>query len=153
MPELGFERTAVQAAAACMLPRVKTRAIFLAALFVAAAVACGASTEPAVAPTPPPTAAQASPAPPSPPPATSDAPPKLRLPDDTRPTAETLELHIDPKQDRFSGVVDIAITLDQPRAVVWLHGLHMNATRASATPEGGAAIAATWKQEDDTGLA
>ena len=39
----------------------------------------------------------------APPPAGSDAPPTLRLPGDTRPTAYQLELAVDPTQARFSG--------------------------------------------------
>jgi alanyl aminopeptidase len=133
-----------------MLPRVKTRTSFSPLLFLAA-VACGGAPEPAVSALPPPapgTAAAAGTAP-----ASDAAPPKVRLPGDTRPTAEALELHIDPAADRFSGTVDIAITLDQPRSVVWLHGKGFDVSRATATPDGGTEIAGTWQQRDDTGFA
>ncbi len=62
-------------------------------------------------------------------------------------------LTIDPKKDGFSGAVDIAVTLDQPRGIVWLHGKGMHVTRATATPDGGAAITGTWAQRDDSGMA
>ena len=111
--------------------------------------ACGASPTPPITspPAPSPGASAATAAP------STEAVPAVRLPSDTRPTAESLELHIDPKQDRFSGTVDIAITLDQPRSVVWLHGKSFNVTRASATPDGGAEIAGTWQQRDESGMA
>jgi alanyl aminopeptidase len=126
--------------------------VFLPALLLAAAGACGPSAPPASSPQPtatPPTTAPL----PAPSAKTEEAVPKVRLPADTHPTAETLELHIDPKQDRFSGKVDIAVTLDQPRSVIWLHGKGLNVARAAITPEGGAEVAATWQQRDDTGMA
>jgi alanyl aminopeptidase len=85
--------------------------------------------------------------------AADEAPPKLRLPGDTRPTAESIELTIDPEQEGFSGKADISMTLDHPRTVVWLHGLKLAVKRLTATPEGGAEIAGTWHQQDPTGLA
>ncbi len=89
----------------------------------------------------------------APAPPVAEAAPKVRLPADVRPTAEALELRIDPKQDRFSGSVDIAISLDQPRSVVWLHGKGFNVSRAAAVLDGGAEVAGTWRQEGDDGLA
>ena len=79
--------------------------------------------------------------------------PTLRLPSDTRPTAEAIELHIDPTQDRFSGVVDIDVQLDHPRSVIWLHGDDLNVTAASVTADGGGPLTGTWKQRSDTGFA
>ncbi|MGO8996187.1 MAG: M1 family metallopeptidase [Polyangiaceae bacterium] len=120
----------------------------LAALLFAA---CGGSPQPPPAPPPPPQpepTASAAPAAPS-----DEAVPKVRLPSDTRPTGEALEIHIDPAKDRFSGVVDISIALDQARSVVWLHGKKFNVTRATATPDGGAELAGTWLQRDETGMA
>ncbi len=129
---------------------MKTRASLLSIALLATASACGSSEPPLVAPTPVP-APSAAGAPAAL--VTNDAPPKLRLPKDTRPTAETLELHIDPKLERFTGVVDISVVLDQPRAVVWLHGKDFHVTRATATPDGGGEVGGAWKQEDDRGLA
>lgn len=123
----------------------------LAALLLLALPFACAPAEPAAAPAPPappPPVASTAASPPA-----AEAPPKVRLPGDTRPTAETLEIHIDPTQDRFSGTVDISVTLDHPRAVVWLHGKDMRVTRATATPDGGAEIPATWTQQDSGGLA
>jgi alanyl aminopeptidase len=97
-----------------------------------------------------------SPAPPeavAPLPHAGDAVPALRLPADTHPLDEAIELHIDPRQDRFSGAVDIEVQLDEPRAVIWLHGKDMTVARATVTPEGAAPIAAVWKERQDSGIA
>jgi alanyl aminopeptidase len=102
---------------------------------------------------PPASAAPASAAPPSAPLAGDDVAPKVRLPSDTTPTAEAIELHVDPARDRFSGIADVSIALAKPRSVVWLHGKGLNVTRATATPEGGAEVTGTWAQRDDTGMA
>ncbi len=113
--------------------------------FVSLAVACGGVPDASVAPSAP-----------SEPPASAaldDPAPKLRLPRDARPTAESLEIHVDPKAERIAGVVEISISLERARAVIWLHGKNLHVTRAAAIPEGGAEIPATWKQENDGGLA
>ncbi len=123
-------------------------------IFAAAAVAltaCSPANEtppPATpAPAPPPAATAA-------PPAVADEPvPALRLPTDTRPTAEAIELHVDPARERFSGVVDIDVQLDHPRGVLWLHGDDMNVTVATVTPEGGTALPGKWKQRSESGFA
>jgi alanyl aminopeptidase len=120
-------------------------------LVVAASLSLSAACAPApVAPAPvappPPTAAP-------PVAALDDAAPTLRLPTDAKPSHEAIELHIDPKGDRFSGAVDIDVTLSQPRAVLWLHGEGLHVTRASATPEGGAEIQGTWAEQAKTGIA
>jgi alanyl aminopeptidase len=77
----------------------------------------------------------------------------LRLPEDTHPLAESIELRIDPRQERFSGVVDIEVRLDRARAVVWLHGKDLRVSSATITPEGGAPLAGTWQERDESGLA
>jgi alanyl aminopeptidase len=67
--------------------------------------------------------------------------------------SETLVLTIDPKTERFLGMADIVVTLDQPRHALWLHGKGLHVTRVTATPDGGSAVTGTWTQHDDTGLA
>jgi alanyl aminopeptidase len=79
--------------------------------------------------------------------------PALRLPSDTRPLAESIELHVDPRQDRFSGAVDIDVRFDRPRSVVWLHGKDLHVTGASVTPDGGAPLVATWQDRGESGMA
>ncbi len=132
-----------------MVPRVRTllvSSVVSALVTTLGLAACGnATVTPApVAPTPPATAAVAS---------TPEPVPTLRLPDDTRPTAETLVLSIDPAKPRFSGTATIDLTLDHARSLVWMHGRGLNVSRAVLTPEGGAAIAATWEQKADDGVA
>jgi alanyl aminopeptidase len=118
----------------------------VAGLLVSLASCEDATQPPAAAPTP------AVMAPASPPLPGADEPVRLlRLPADTRPTAEAIELHVDPRADRFSGVVEIDVTLTKPRAVFWLHGRKMNVTGATVTPTGGTPLPATWKERDDHG--
>ncbi|MCG8443350.1 MAG: M1 family metallopeptidase, partial [Caulobacterales bacterium] len=50
------------------------------------------------------------------------AAPAGRLPEGVRPTAYRLDLTIDPREPRFTGVADIAITLDAPAEGLWMHG-------------------------------
>lgn len=82
----------------------------------------------------------------------SESHPVLRLPTDVHPTAETLELTIQPEHDGFSGKADIDVELTQARQSVWLHARGLHVTSAMLTPEGGAAIPASWTDEDDHGL-
>jgi cytosol alanyl aminopeptidase len=110
-------------------------------------VACTPEPPPAMPPPVAPTATEA------PPPAPEEPVPTLRLPTDVHPTAESVELRVDPGTDRFSGVVDISATLDRPRAVVWLHGKGLHVTRATVTPAGGAELAATYEQRHESGVA
>ena len=56
-----------------------------------------------------------------------------RLPVDVQPRSYALELTIDPKKDRFSGVVDIELDVAHPKTLIWLHGKKLNVTRASVT--------------------
>jgi alanyl aminopeptidase len=112
--------------------------------------ACGGSPPPPAAAPPPPAA---DPAPPAAVPPLAEPAPKLRLPSDTRPTAEAIELHIDPSKPRFSGVVDIAINLDQPRHTIWLHGKSFHVTKATASSASGAPLTGEWKEHDKHGTA
>jgi alanyl aminopeptidase len=134
---------------------VKLDQLVLASLAPIALATCCPSTAapPPTAPVQPAAAVEPPPAQPPPPTVAEEPVPELRLPTDVHPTAEAIELHVDPTRDRFSGVVDIDIQLDRVHQMIWLHGDDFNVTAASVTPDGGAAVAATWKQHDDTGLA
>ncbi len=129
---------------------VKTLALL--SPFLVLAVACGPAHQAApAAQVPPPPAA-------APPPivaafGTDEPVPTLLLPRDTHPLAEAIELTLDPKQDRYTGAVDIDVQLDQARGVVWLHGQELHVTRAEVTPAGAAPIAATWRARDESGVA
>ena len=76
-----------------------------------------------------------------------------RLPGDVRPTREALVLDIDPARERFSGIAEIAIHLDRPRDVVWLHGRGLAVRDAAITLASGIRIAARWDEVDPTGVA
>jgi alanyl aminopeptidase len=78
--------------------------------------------------------------------------PGLRLPGDVHPAAEAIELTIDPEREGFSGKVDIDVDLTQARRSIWLHARGLHVGSASVTPDGAAAITATWTDEDDRGL-
>ncbi|MGO8995384.1 MAG: M1 family aminopeptidase [Polyangiaceae bacterium] len=113
------------------------------------AAACAPKAPPA-SPTPPalaPTLAQVvAPA------LASEEVPALRLPADTRPLSERLELQVAPDQPGFRGSADIVVQLDRARQSVWLHGRKLHVTAATATPEGGSPIAATWQEKDPHGI-
>jgi alanyl aminopeptidase len=102
---------------------------------------------PAATPAPPPPVAVTTTA------AVDEPVPSLRLPTDVRPTAEAIELHIDPKSGRFSGAVDIDVVLDTARSQLWLHGKDFHVTAATVTPEGGAPLSATWADRSESGFA
>jgi alanyl aminopeptidase len=78
--------------------------------------------------------------------------PKVRLPDDTRPIDETLEIRIVPSDERFSGIAEITVEVGRARSVIWLHGRDLHVSRATVTPDGGAAIDATWEQKHHSGM-
>jgi alanyl aminopeptidase len=82
-----------------------------------------------------------------------EAPPALRLPADVHPTAEQIELTVDPAQERFAGSVEIAVTLDRARGVLWMHGEGLHVTRATVTPEGGPDVEASWAPRGPRGMA
>ena len=106
-------------------------------------LACAASRPVLDAPTGPPTAG-ATPA--------EEPIPLLQLPLDTRPTRYRLELTIDPRQPRFSGTVEIEVTLDHPRQVLWLHGHGLEVSAASVSV-GEEAVPARYQQVNDDGVA
>ena len=90
------------------------------------------------------------------PPTATEVAPDLRLPGDTRPSAETLSLAIDPTRELFVGTADISITLDRPRRTIWLHGQGLQVARATVASVGGdgrPAEPAVWQQRDDKGTA
>ena len=145
-----------------MLPRVKAflraRAAIVSlaaaiASLATAPLACGPPAD-AVTPTGPTASGSAS----STASSIADAPdhepvPIVRLPADVRPTAESLELKIVASDERFSGTAEISLQVDRARRVLWLHGRGLHVTRATITPEGGAAVDAAWEQRHESGIA
>ena len=126
---------------------MKSRGMLRAGLSALVLTACAGAPPPETPPPPPPVA------PVAPISVVEETAPTLRLPADTRPLAEAIELHVDPAQDRFSGAVDIDVQLDRARSTLWLHGKDLHVTAATVTPAGGAPIAATWQERQDSGIA
>ncbi|HEX9101754.1 MAG TPA: M1 family metallopeptidase [Polyangia bacterium] len=84
----------------------------------------------------------------------AEAPPTLRLPSDTRPTAYQLALEIDPTQARFSGRALIHVQLDRARRELWLHGRGLHVTDASVRAgDHGSRIGVTWQELPPDGFA
>lgn len=132
---------------------MKTHRIALTALAtLAVSLACAPAVEPpAVRPAA--SASASAPVPSASAVTDADPAPTVRLPSDTRPLAESIELRVVPSDDRFSGTVEISMTLDRARRVLWLHGRDLHVTRATVTPEGGAPLDATWESRDKSGIA
>lgn len=78
--------------------------------------------------------------------------PTGQLPRQVRPLGYTLELEIVPNRDRFGGRVQIAVQIDQPTSVVWLHGKGLHVTLAQATAAGHT-VPASWTQTTEDGVA
>ena len=79
------------------------------------------------------------------------------LPLGITPTHYALALRIVPSEDRFSGSVDIRVTVDQPTTEIWMHGTSLHVTRATISPgmESAAAhtaIDARWEPSSHEGI-
>ncbi len=98
----------------------------------------------------------------TPPPANTDAaatlslpeqPPSARLPSSISPTHYRLQLTIDPREARFSGITEIDVTLDGNTPFVWLHGRELDVSSATAVLASGEVINLTWQQASAHGVA
>jgi alanyl aminopeptidase len=78
--------------------------------------------------------------------------PVLRLPTDLKPTRYRLALEVDPAGAQFAGTVEIDLSLARSRSVIWLHGLGLTVSKVEVLA-GGKAIAGTYRQLNDDGLA
>jgi cytosol alanyl aminopeptidase len=112
------------------MQRLREGAVFVCALVLPLLGACGA--EPAVGPTTPPTPAAAVETPDAPPPPREDG----RLPTAVRPVRYDLELDVDPRKERFHGVVTIGLEVQERTFHVVLHGKDLAIARATATAAG-----------------
>jgi alanyl aminopeptidase len=112
------------------------------------AAGCEPAPEPprTVTNAPPETATAAAPLPP-------EAPPRGRLPADVHPLHYQLALEVVPARDRFGGSVDIAVSFDRRRDVVWMHAQGITAKSAVVRPDGGEPIAAELTPADKGGVA
>jgi alanyl aminopeptidase len=79
------------------------------------------------------------------------------LPEGITPTHYTLALRIVPTEERFSGTVDIRVTVERPTTEIWLHGTSLHVSRATVSPGLAAAaehtaIDARWEPSDQEGV-
>ena len=81
-----------------------------------------------------------------------DAIPLGKLPAGVTPTHYALDFTIDPKADRFSGRAEIAVTFAAPMRAIYLDGLDIHVSEASAVLPDGTRITATYKQVHDSGV-
>jgi len=79
--------------------------------------------------------------------------PRGLLPDTVMPKHYALELTIDPRQSRFSGVTDIDVEVVRSTDVIWLHGLGLQVAEATVEA-GGRSVRARYSEvEPVTGVA
>ncbi|MBN7795081.1 M1 family metallopeptidase [Parahaliea mediterranea] len=79
--------------------------------------------------------------------------PRGKLPSLARPLAYRLDLRVDPRAEGLSGSARIDLELLRPSDVIWLHGKDLAVSRIRAVLAGGEAVAATYEQVLDTGVA
>jgi len=69
------------------------------------------------------------------------------------PTQYSLELKIDPTQNRFSGVTTINVSLNEQVDAIWLHGNDLEVSEVYLTDNQSNRIEATYEQRLDSGVA
>ncbi|MFN7178940.1 M1 family aminopeptidase [Hyphomonas sp.] len=79
------------------------------------------------------------------------AAPAGRLPGIARPATYRAALDLDPREDNFSGTVEIDIDLKAAVTGLWLHGENLDVSRITATA-GGETVEASWTEVLDTGV-
>jgi len=78
--------------------------------------------------------------------------PEGKLPAGVRPTGYRLSLEVIPSRDTFSGTAMITIELDEPAALIWMHGERLDVKSVYAT-HATTRIEATWEQKTSDGVA
>jgi len=76
----------------------------------------------------------------------------FRLPAGVRPTRERVELEVVPDRESFSGRVEIALELSEPREDLWISARELTITEATLAA-GGAALALRVEPDDRRGAA
>ncbi|MDX2233152.1 MAG: M1 family metallopeptidase [Hyphomonadaceae bacterium] len=71
------------------------------------------------------------------------------LPPGVTPLRYALDLTIDPRQPRFSGVARIRVKMDAPTKSFWIHGKQLAASAVTVTPDNGQSIAATYTENGE----
>jgi alanyl aminopeptidase len=77
-----------------------------------------------------------------------NAVPHAQLGDNVIPLRYRLDFSIDPRQDTFSGFVNIDVMVKEPTKKIWLHGKNMNVTNAKAILSDASEVAAEYIQID-----
>jgi hypothetical protein len=83
--------------------------------------------------------------------APAEATPELQLPGDVHPTRYVLNMEIAPERAEFRGSVDISVTLDKPRQVLWLHGRELK-IEESSVKVGAETFPAKYEEVTDEGV-
>jgi len=83
----------------------------------------------------------------------NDTAPVGQLGNAVAPNHYRLELSIDPSQERFSGTVEIDITVNEPSDRIWLHGKDLDVTQVYLLDAHEQRIDASYAQELDSGVA
>jgi len=82
-----------------------------------------------------------------------DEVPLGQLPDNVEPKRYRLDLTIDPDKPRFSGNVEIDISLKTPARVIYLHGRELTVDSITARLADGTSATGAYEQVHDTGVA
>jgi len=90
---------------------------------------------------------------PSPASPAATAVPRGPLPETVIPRHYSLDLTIDPRQERFSGVTDIDVDITRATATIWLHGLGLEVVQATVEINGRSIPARYSEVEPVTGVA
>jgi aminopeptidase N len=80
-------------------------------------------------------------------------PPAARLPRGIAPSHYWIHLEIDPRLPRFSGSSRIEVELAASTTFLWLHGIDLEVSSATAVLAGGEIITLDWEQMAPTGIA
>ena len=79
--------------------------------------------------------------------------PTGKLPGGVTPTHYRLDLTVIPAEDRFSGQVEIDVTLDQATRLIWLHGRELEVEDATVVTAEGARLPASYREIENSGYA
>lgn len=74
------------------------------------------------------------------------------LPDGVMPVSYELDLHVTPEEKGFSGEVHIAVVIEKPTQLIWMHGQGLHVTESYVQSAGKNRIAASYSEIDDTGI-
>ncbi|MGF1465895.1 MAG: M1 family metallopeptidase [Sandaracinaceae bacterium] len=131
-----------------MIPRFSRLGPALTGVLASTLLACGGPGEPS----PEYSAAEGAGSEGPPAPAETDVP-TGKLPTGVTPLSYRLYLEVLPDRDTFAGHVEISVRLEEATDRIWLHGALLDVTEAEVLPDGAEAVAATYRQRDETGVA